>query len=153
MGIEVYIINSVLAIPTFFLCRFIFRKFIKDRQSRLALTWGSTAILTPLLYIGLIIIWVSVVTYYPEGEFDREKWRSDQEKRYEMTDDLVTSKTLIGKTKSEIIELLGQEDNMIESDKWVYYVGFRPSMFGIDPDILEIEFKDGKVTKCLARET
>jgi hypothetical protein len=153
MGIEVYIINVLLAIPIFFSCRFIFKKFIKDTQSRRVATWITTLVLTPLLYIGLIILWVSAVTYYPAKKFHSENWKSNQEKRYEMTKDLLESRILMGKTKDQVVALLGLEDNAIESDKWVYDVGFRPSMFGIDPDILEIEFKAGIVTKCWVRET
>ena len=74
-------------------------------------------------------------------------------RKYEMTDDLVDNGKLIGKTKEEIIELLGQEDVSLDGSRWTYYLGFKPSLLGIDPDVLEIEFKDGKVSKCWTRET
>jgi amino acid transporter len=152
MGIDVIIINLILAIPTFFLCRLIFRK-IKDNGTRRLTTWLTTLVLTPIIYVGLIVIWVSYVSYYPERDFDKKKWTADIEKRYEMTDDLVDNGKLIGKTKDEIKELLGQEDVSLDSSRWTYYIGFKPSLFGIDPDVLEIEFKDGKVSKCWTRET
>jgi hypothetical protein len=152
MGFEVIIINLILAIPIFILVRLIFEK-IKVRSIRIAVTLISTLVLTLMVYVGIITLWLSVAMYYPKEDFDKDKWKSDVKKRYEMTDDLVNNKKLIGKTKEEIIQLLGQEENIFESDEWTYNVGFRPSMFGIDPDILEIEFKDDKVIKCITRET
>jgi hypothetical protein len=109
--------------------------------------------ITPVIYVGLIIGWVSYVSYYPERDFDKEKWRTDIERRYEMTDDLVENGKLIGKTKDEIKELLGQEEVSLDGLRWTYYIGFKPSLFGIDPDVLEIEFKEDKVSKCWIRET
>jgi hypothetical protein len=152
MGLDVIAINLILAVPTFFLCRLIFRK-IKDNGTRRLTTWLTTLLLTPIIYVGLIVVWVAYVSYYPERDFDKEKWKADIEKRYEMTDDLVDSGKLIGKTKDEVKELLGQEDVSLDGSRWTYYVGFKPSLFGIDPDVLEIEFKNGKVSKCWTRET
>lgn len=152
MGLDVIIINLILAIPTFFLCRLIFRR-IKDKGTRQLTIWLTTLVLTPIIYVGLIVGWVAYVSYYPERDFDKEKWKSDIEKRYEMTDDLVDNEKLIGKTKEEIKELLGQEEVSLDGSRWTYYIGFKPSLFGIDPDVLEIEFKDGKVSRCWTRQT
>ena len=152
MGLDVIIINLILSIPTFFLCRLIFRK-IKDKGVRQVTTWLTTILLTPIIYVGLIVVWVAYVSYYPERDFDKAKWKTDIEKRYEMTDDLVDNGKLIGKTKEEVKELLGQEDVSLDGSRWTYYIGFKPSLFGIDPDVLEIEFKEDKVSKCWTRET
>jgi hypothetical protein len=149
---DVIIINLILAIPTYFICRLIFRK-IKDKGFRQLTTWLVTLALTPVVYVGLILIWFAVASYYPERDFEKEKWRTDIEKRYEMTDDLVDNEKLIGKTKEEIIELLGQEENNLDSSLWTYYIGYKPSIIGIDPDVFEIEFKDDKVIKCWTRRT
>jgi hypothetical protein len=54
---------------------------------------------------------------------------------------------LIGKTKEEVRQILGDEENKDESDNWIYELGFKPGFANIDPDILEIEFKNGKVEK------
>jgi amino acid transporter len=152
MGIEVIIINLVLAIPTYFICRLIFKR-IEDKGARRLTTWSVTIALTPIVYVGLIFVWFAFASYYPERDFDKEKWKADIEKRYEMTDDLVDNGKLIGKTKEEIKELLGQEDVNLDSSRWTYYIGFKPSIIGIDPDVLEIEFKDNKVSNCWTRGT
>lgn len=152
MGLDVLVINLILAFPTFFVCRFIFRKISDNGTRRLAI-WIATIVLTPVVYISLIFMWVSYVSYYPERDFDKERWRADTETRYEMTDDLIENDKLIGKTKDEVKKLLGQEEVSPDGSRWIYYIGFSPSLFGIDPDVLEIEFKDDKVSKCWTRET
>jgi hypothetical protein len=152
MGFDAILTNLVIAVPVFFLSKLIFKR-IEDKKTRAAATWVSTLILTPIIYIGLIIAWVYAVTDYPKVDFDKTKWAADIEKRYEMTDDLVDNEKLTGKTKDEIIELLGLEDNTQQSNQWTYYIGFRPRLFSVDPDILVIEFKNGKVFKCSTRNT
>lgn len=151
---EVYVINLVIGIVTFFILRWILKRMIKTSRSlRIASTLIGTIILTPLIYAGLIFCWIAIASYYPERDFDKEKWRTDIEKRYEMTDDLVDNEKLIGKSKKEIKELLGQEEVSMDSSRWTYYIGYKPGVLGIDPDILEIEFKDDKVVKCWTRGT
>lgn len=60
---------------------------------------------------------------------------------------------LIGKTKAEVKLILGDEENLENNDLWNYYLGYRPQLFGIDPDVLDIEFKDGKVIKVSQHQT
>lgn len=109
--------------------------------------------MTPVIYIGFIIGWILIASYYPERDFDQVKWQTDIERRYEMTDDLIDNGKLIGKTKNEIKLLLGQEEASFDGSTWTYYIGFKPSLLGIDPDILVIEFENGKVLKCWTRGT
>lgn len=117
------------------------------------MTWIATLIFTPLIYVGLVVGWLVSVSYYSVRDFDKEKWNTDIEKRYEMTDDLIDNGKLIGKTKNEIKELLGQEGVSSDSAQWTYYIGFKPGPFAIDPDVLEVAFKNGKVLKCWTRGT
>lgn len=73
------------------------------------------------------------------------------EKRYEMSKNLIESQMLIGKTKAEIKQLLGASNDPDENNNWNYYLGMKPGIISIDPDILEIEFKDGKAVKVWQR--
>ena len=145
-GIVVFI-NIIIAIPVFFLLRLIYRKIIKKISIRKPVTWISTLIITPLLYITGFYILFSVISYYPSHDFNKEKWMNDKEKRYELSEDLIAGKILIDKTKQEVIELLGKEFSTKESDYWIYDLGYSPGLIVIDPDILIIEFKDNKVIK------
>lgn len=153
VSIEVYFILPVLGIPTFFIWRWILKKFIKVDKTRKIATWTATIVSTPLFYVGLIMLWFFSMSYYPNHDFDQQKWFADKEKRYELSEDILDSKMLIGKTKLEVRQLLGDEGNKDESDDWNYYLGFRPGFANIDPEVLDIEFKDGKVVKVEQHET
>ncbi len=153
VSIEVYFILMVLGVATFFICRMFFKKFIKVEKTRKIATWIATLIATPLIYIGIIMLWLFNMSYHPTHEFDKEKWFADKETRYELSENIIESKILIGKTKSEVRQILGVENNLDQSDYWSYYLGFRPGFANIDPDVLDIEFKNGKVIKVGQHET
>ena len=153
MGIEVPIILFLLAVPIFFFWRWFFRKR-KFTGGKFAVSvLLATFISAPIVYAAAIIVWLTWISYYPSREFDKVRWERDFEKRYELSLDLIENKKLIGKTKFEIIELLGQEENTVESDTWQYYLGTKPSLMLIDPDVLVIEFNDGKAVKVFQRGT
>jgi hypothetical protein len=153
VSIEVYFALLVLGAPTFFIWRWFLKKFIKIDKTRKIATWTATLIATPLIYIGIIMLLLFGMSYHPTNEFDKEKWFSNKETRYELSEDIIESKMLIGKTKSEVRQILGDEDNTDKSNNWSYYLGFRPGLLNIDPDILYIEFKDGKVITVGQHET
>ncbi len=92
------------------------------------------------------------ITYYPKYSFDKNKWMNDKEERYELSGDLIKSKMLLGKTKQEVIQLLGDEGKTNDENTWNYKLGFRPELFNIDPDYLEIEFKDNMVVEVIQHE-
>ena len=93
------------------------------------------------------------MSYHPTYDFDKEKWFADKETRYNLSEDIIESEMLIGKTKSEVRQILGDENNTDQSDYWSYYLGFTPGFVNMDPDALVIEFKDGKVIKVGQHET
>lgn len=141
---EFIIFNLALAVPTFFLVKLVFKK-INPTWSRLnnPLLWLSTAVVTPVVYVGLFFIWFTFATYYPERRFDKEAWSVNIETRYEYADDLVDNDKLIGLDKREIKEMLGEPEYENENSM-TYYIGFSPRhLIGIDPDYLEINFRDG----------
>jgi hypothetical protein len=146
LSIEVYFILIILGIPTFFFWRWLFKKYIKVNKTRKLITWIATIILTPLIYVGIVMLIYFSISYYPSHDFDRQKWLTDGEKRYELSKDLINSKILIGKSKVQVRQLLGDEaDNENKSNVWTFGLGYRPELFNIDPDHLQIEFKDDKV--------
>ena len=144
MGIEVYFILLFLCIPVFFLWQWLFKKTIKAERVRKFATWGATLVSTPLLYVGFMLILISIITYYPHRTFSRERWLADEEKRYELSDNIIKSKMLIGKTKADVKAILG-DGGLSESSSWTYELGYRPQLFNIDPDYLIVKFKNGVV--------
>ncbi|GHN00320.1 hypothetical protein WSM22_18090 [Cytophagales bacterium WSM2-2] len=110
-----------------------------------------TIITTPLVYAGLMAVFVFYLSYYPTRDFDQKKWMADKGKRYEMSGYIVEQRMLIGKTKVEVKALLGDEGNQDEADTWEYYVGFVPAIFNLLPDVLEVDFEQGKVVDVKQR--
>ena len=153
ISIEVYFIVAILGIPTFFIWRWLFNKFIKVKRNRKIATWTATIVTTPILYMGLILLWIFSMSYHPTQTFDKEKWFTEREKRYELSTDIIESKMLINKTKAEVRQILGDEGNLDESDYWNYDLGFRPGIVNIDPDVLDIEFINQKVASVGQHET
>jgi hypothetical protein len=147
VSIEVFFILVVLAIPTYFIWRWLFKKFIKVGKKRTMATWIATIIATPVIYAALILLWLFSMSYYPTHDFNKEDWLADKTKRYEYSENIIESKMLVGKTKIEIRQLLGDEGNKNDSDHWIYDLGFRPGFANMDLDILYIEFKNGRVIK------
>lgn len=145
ISIEVYIINLIMGIFLYLILRVLSKKydlkFLKKNPLKILITIS----LTPLIYISLILLFIFYTSYYPNRKFDQRNWISNEEKRYEMANNLIESKILIAKTKKEIVEFLGSTDT---SGVNVYYdIGFLPGLINIDPDILLVEFKNGKVIK------
>ena len=145
ISIEVYLIVIVIGICTYFFWSWLFKKTIKDNKKRKIATWCSTIFLSPIIYILIMLSFFYFLTYYPTYDFDKEKWKSNSENRYELSEDIIESKILIGKTKTEVIEILGEPDGNKEENYWSYYLGYVPSLFNIDPDFLDINFENNKV--------
>jgi hypothetical protein len=146
IGIEVNLICIILSIPIYFVCSWFYKKIIKDILVSKIFTWVSTIILTPITYYYSILLFFTILFYSPNNAFDKLIWNSDKEKRYELSQDIIESQLLIGKSKHEVIEILGIDSNCEENDVWSFYLGFKPGL-GIDPDMLQITFKEGKVIK------
>ena len=81
--------------------------------------------------------------------FTKEKWSSDVNKRYRMVDSLISEGGLVGKTRSEIIDLLGVNGlRSNTADSIEYYLA---SENDEEIKILILEFdEDDKVTHCTA---
>lgn len=152
MDIEVYFILLLIGFVTFLFWKWLFKKTVKNLKKRKIALWTSTIIGTPIIYVSLMLFIVAVASYYPKHDFSVEKWKNDPHLRYELTGDLISSRLLIGKSKNEIEKLLGKPIS-VESNNWLYEIGFVPAMFSIDPDILEISFKNGRVIQVKQRGT
>ena len=154
MGIEVPIIIVIIAIPVYFLLKWILKKLkIGDSKNRKFLAIIPTIILSPLLYVGIIIVWFFSVSYYPKTDFNKQEWTGNKEERYKMSNDLIKSEFLIGKSKIEVSELLGDDFYSYNENHIAYDLGFVPGLFNIDPDVLDIYFENGKVIKVGQHET
>lgn len=149
LSIEVYFILAFLAIPVFF----IWRRILKSRKlqtgTKRVVLWVATIISTPILYVGIVLVTIQVMEYYPKRDFDKSGWLENKEQRYEYSDDIIDSKMLIGKSKKEVRKVLGDAGNLDDSDDWYYDLGYRPELSNIDPDSMEITFKNNKVVSVI----
>lgn len=150
---EVYLILIIIGVPTFFFWRWLIKKHVRTNNWRIVLTWTSTIVATPAIYLILVGLFFFGMSYHPNREFNKQKWIEDKETRYELSDDIIKSKILIGKTKLEVRNILGEEGNIDQSDDWGYYLGFKPGFANIDPCVLIIKFRDGKVIYVAQHET
>ncbi len=100
------------------------------------------------IVIGSLIILNLVLLgwfYYSihNKEFDSDKWKKWEESedsysgRYEMINSLTFKHKLVGKSKEEIISLLGKPE-YIERNVYIYYLGF--TRRGINTGTLHISF-------------
>lgn len=147
LSIEVYFILLLISIPTyFFWCR-VFKNRITDKTKRNVSVWISTIVLTPIIYVGIIGIFIYFITREPSSDFDKLKWLTDKEGRFSMGDDIVKSKMLLGKDTNQVKQLLGQptwQDSLNVS--WTYDMGFGGG-FGFLFHNLSINFDKNKVVK------
>jgi len=154
MSIEVPFIILILAIPTYFLSKWILKRLnFGNKKNRKIIALIPTIFLTPIIYIGLIYLWIFSASYYPSNDFDKQEWETNVEERYKMSEDIIESKILIGKTKEEITKLLGQDFYSYNENHIAYELGFVPGLFNIDPDVLDIYFENGKVIKVEQHQT
>ena len=152
MSPEVPIIVILIAIPTFFILRFILKRFIKNKKTRNWTSIFGTIIIAPILYIGLVMAFFSYLFYEPQYDFEKERWFADKNARFKMRDDLVNSGILNGKSKSEIIELIGKSQSNDSTEIWTYDLGMSGAGFGWQFNSLKLTFENGKVSDVKKQE-
>ncbi|SFA99914.1 MULTISPECIES: hypothetical protein [unclassified Bacillus (in: firmicutes)] len=109
----------------------------------IALTLGSLAIIIG----GIIYVLFLLLT---PNQFNQEKWLNKPAERVNMVDSMLSEVRLRGKSKTEIIKLLGEEEEKVyfkELNNLVYYLGDERGFMSIDSEWLVIWFDDkDKVT-------
>lgn len=146
MSPEVPIIVLILAIPTYFICKWLMTRLkVGNKKTRKFLAIIPTVILSPIIYVGLVMIWIFSISYYPTSDFDKNEWNSNVEERFIMSKDIIESEILIGKTREEVIQMLGNDFIKNNESEITYELGHVPGLFNIDPDYLDIKLENGKV--------
>jgi hypothetical protein len=79
--------------------------------------------------------------------FNEYRWKKDPFVRLKMSPDIIEKKILIGKTRSGVTELLGNDFRRYDENTIVYNLEKYPWYFINDPKILKIHFRNGKVVK------
>ena len=138
--------NVIIAIPVFLVLKWLLTRTDLSTRIRKFLQISGSVVLAPIIFFGSIYGMLYVLHYHPNKDFDRQEWAKDPWQRYEMSQDIIESRMLIGKPKREVELLLGGECD-IYIDRCSYMLGFEPGIFSMDPTNLVITFENGKVIK------
>ena len=103
-----------------------------------------------LLFFIAFVVGTTLI-YQFEEKFSEDLWRSQPSVRYKLADDIIDRELFIGKTKEDIIELLGPPShyNVTESTYFSYYLGNEPSFFRSGRSDLILTFKNNRVIKVV----
>lgn len=125
-----------------------------DNKRKLLNTVLAIAI-TPLAYF---YIWYPISTiflpYHHQKQFESNSWNEKPGLRYEMIDNMIATNFLIGKSKDEVAQLLGQvqwlswndANKDFDPDVWNYGLGLIPGAFQDIKEDVEITFTNNKVS-------
>jgi hypothetical protein len=149
MSIEAILFILILSIPIYFVCKWCLKKLkLGNDKNRKLIVILPTIILSPIIYSAVITLWIFSISYYPKLDFNQQIWNSSIEDRYKMSKDIIESKILIGKTKEEVVTVLGNKYVFNNEGSLSYELGFVPGLLNIDPSFLIIEFESGIVKKA-----
>ena len=130
---------------------------IKKNKASQRIFWvlGFVALI-PFALLDAFAWVIFLSSYYPHYSFNKADWAENVQQRYTMADDLVDSEKLIGLTRQQAIELLGEPYREWDSvDHTIRFdIGDRPTPgLDLDPDELVLDLKNGKVVRCYLHET
>ncbi|MDY2585871.1 hypothetical protein [Winogradskyella aquimaris] len=99
------------------------------------------------LFFLVAIIIAFILLKNLEKPFDSQKWRSEPLQRYEMVNDLIESQILKDKSKTIVVQTLGNPDSKstTEQEVFIYDIGDPPSFFSSQKEYLLIVFKNQHV--------
>lgn len=117
-------------------------------MARLRKRWLVVAIAS-----GLVVAVLSVrVVWFPGRAFDTAMWQDESLVRHgarlEMADRLIARGTLVGKSRAEVVGLLGEPPPAAYFTNWdlVYWLGPERSYFSVDSEWLVLRLsEDGRV--------
>ena len=128
--------------------------FVKTIDKRKWLTVLVSLALTPFIYFYALYPMINIFSnYHHQKYFSSEIWTEKPALRYEISDDMMATELLIGKTKTEVNSLLGTYEWLSWDDtkkdhnnnKWNYGLGIEPGAFNTEKECIEIVFKNDKV--------
>ena len=130
--------------------------FVNTIDKRKWLTFIISVVATPFIYFYGFYPMVNIFSsYHHEKYFDSSSWKGSADLRYEMSDDLVASKELIGRTKDDVVMLLGTYEWLSWNDAihdkdpnyWNYGLGIEPGAMNDMKDNMLVIFKNNRVVQ------
>ena len=100
----------------------------------------------------------AVISYFlidaNEKQFDQVEWKTSPFTRYKMAKNIIDSNMLFGKTKEEVLSLLGNNtkpSTLKGKDHLVYSLGKAPSFFETKDETLIVIFEEEIVVQTIYR--
>jgi hypothetical protein len=149
---ENLIFHLFIAIPTFFVLRWLLSRFIKQKTIKLITAFMATIVLTPFLYLMGVSIFFSLLFQEPSRKFDQNAWLANKTKRYQMAEDMINRKLLIGKDTNQVKNMLGHSTKTSQYKRrtdtlteYTYDLGMGGGGLGFQLNYLTIKFNKGLV--------
>lgn len=136
----------IVIITLLFIAVFIFSRTIDKRF------WVSgliSLIFTPIIYFYVLYPLINIFSdYHHKKYFNAEDWKNKPALRYEMSNNLETSKLLLGKSKTDVAALLGEPEwfswndtiKANDSNYWNYNLGMKPGAFNTTQECIKLTF-------------
>jgi hypothetical protein len=108
-----------------------------------------------IFLIVCVFVLAGIISYFlleaNEKQFDQSTWKNYPTERYKMSKDIVNSNMLIGKTKDEVILLLGDAEtsNLQGKEHLVFALGKPPSFFESTDAKLVVIFRNDLANKVI----
>lgn len=140
----------IIVLIIFYSIKYLLNKFsfFKSRKILKIITSFLSSI---LVYLGGIYLLFSIILSSPKIEFDENLWKSNNKIRYQMVDDLLTSKKILNKSNDELINIIGNPTNKINDEVWEYEI-FGSAGMDFKVIKLKIIFIDHKVSEVIKSE-
>ena len=146
LSLDAYLILLATGIITFYVWKSFFRKYIAAGNTKTMAAWLATLFASPIVYLGLIILFLFVLPNESSKYFDQLEWQNDLHTRYKMADDIIGSEMLIGKDATAVKQLLGEPTwNDKPSQQWTYDMGMGKGGLGFMFHNLVVKFDHQKV--------
>ncbi len=142
---EIILTFLLLIISGYFALRKILTKYVANKKERNLTSLGIAVLISPGLLFFISFIYLSWFLYEPGRDFDRKRWFTDAALRYEMKEDIVDNGLLEGKSKKQIIELIGRPDNSNSLNVGNYDLGSSSAGLGWQYNYLQLIFEMEKV--------
>lgn len=128
--------------------------FMNTVDHRKWLTFLVSLVLAPIVYFYVFYPLLNIFSsYHHKKHFNAEAWKDSPALRYEMGRDILNDSIFIGKTKTEIKQLLGKSEwqgwnnelKINSPDKWNYNLGVKPGAFNNMQECIELQFAENIV--------
>lgn len=130
--------------------------FVRTIDKRKWLTILVSIALTPIIYFYVFYPMVNIFSnYHHKKYFSSELWVENPALRYELSDHMIVSDLLIGKSKDEVESLLGKAEWLTwddtakahDNNRWNYGLGIEPGAFNEDKECIEVIFKNDELVE------